>query len=295
MSEWLPVFKDTKLDNTLRRDGIVKFHLEPADMALNAKSQLSSLVPDYDQNIGEHFYGSVSLNELALKREIHQELTSVISPFLESLLINHQLLTYFYLVKVVGEKSVLNIHQDWSIVDERKYRGYNLWIPLSDSTVENGTIYAMKGSQNFPLNIRGANIPPKYLEHFALAEPYLKPIDVKLGEALLFDSRLIHYSPPNRSETPRTAVINNIIPNSAETVSFHGQQVDDQLTVNQYAVPNDLFIHYDDFVNQKDYPNPKGTYVGPIDYGNTLPISKTEFEKLIKEFVVRKKWYQLFT
>ena len=292
--DWLPVFKNKALDQQLRKEGIVKFQLSSAAMVIDVEKKLSELVPNYDTNIGEHFYGSVSLREKTVKERVHTELSQLISPFLESTLSHHKLLTYFYLVKVLGEKSVLNLHQDWTIVDEQKFRGYNLWIPLVDSTVENGTLYALKGSQNFPLNVRGANIHPKFVEHFDLAKQFMQPIDVKLGEALLFDSRLLHFSPPNRSNKARTAVINTIIPITAQTFSFHGNWVKDKLEVDQYKVPEDLFIHYDDFVNQKDAPNPKGEFVGKIDYGNVNSVSTEEFQNLIKKFIIKKKWYQVF-
>ena len=294
MLDWLPVFKDKLLDQELKKSGIVKFDLSNAAMASNVEKKLAELVPNYDTNIGEHFYGSVSLQEKRLKEKVHQELSQLLSPFLESILSHHKLLIYFYLVKVVGEKSVLNLHQDWSIIDERKFRAYNVWIPLVDSTIENGTLHALKGSQNFPLNIRGANISPKYFEHFDVAKQYMQPIDVKLGEALLFDSRLLHFSPPNRSNKARTAVVNNIIPTETETLSFHGNESEGKLSVNQYKVPEDLFIHYNDFVNQKDDPNPKGELIGEIDHGNIGAVSNEEFQQLLKEFVIKKKWYHVF-
>lgn len=294
MMNWLPVFNDSKLDLKLKRDGIVKFAL-PDDLMIDAcENVLSNLVPNYDKNIGENFYGSVSLKDIATKLAVHHDLGQLVTPFLNSIISNHKLLTYFYLVKVKGSKSILQLHQDWSIIDERKYRAYNLWIPLCDSTVENGTLHVLKGSQNFPLNIRGANIPPKYLDQFELAKRNMKPIDVKKGEALLFDSRLLHYSPANLTDQARTAIINNIIPTQAETFSFFGRQGKDQLSIDQYQVPADLFIHYDDFVNQKDLPNPKGEFMGRINYGNTDSVLEEEFNRLVQQFAVKKKWYQFF-
>ena len=294
MSEWMPVFSDDKLNEKLRKEGIVKFNLASVEMAKACEKKLRSLIPDYDRDIGEHFYGSVSLSEKTIKEAVHREMSALLTPYLASILEGHKLLTYFYLVKVVGDKSELKIHQDWSIVDERSYRAYNLWIPLTDSTVQNGTIYALKGSHQFPLNIRGANIPPKYLEHYEVAKQQMEAIEVKLGEALIFDSRLIHFSPPNQSASPRTAVINNIIPKKAETYSFCGEESNGQLKVKQYRVPEDLFIHYDDFVHQKDLPNPVGSLVGYIDYANTASISEKSFKALMNQHGLRKKWYQFF-
>jgi hypothetical protein len=205
-------------------------------------------------------------------------------------LVNHKLLTYFFLVKGIGGNSILRLHQDWSIIDERKYRAYSLWIPLCDSTTKNGTLYAMKGSHKFPLNIRGTGIPSKYGPLFNEAEKYLKPIKVKAGEALLFDSRLLHYSPPNKSNKSRTAIVNNIIPTISKSRSFHGKQIGDTLEVSQYDVPKDLFIHYDEFNSQKDLPNPKGVFVEKIDYANDSEPTIGEFREMLKKYNVKKKF-----
>lgn len=170
----------------MNKEGIVKFTLGNSVDIDECIHSLEAIVPAYDQNIGVHFYGSVALSDLQQKKEVDAAFATLISPALEQLLINHRLLTYFYLVKVIGEKSVLNVHQDWSIVNEEKHRGYNLWIPLSDSTVENGTLYVLKGSHQFPLNIRGANIPPKYLHCFDQLKPHMEAVKVKKRRSLNF-------------------------------------------------------------------------------------------------------------
>ena len=153
----------------------------------------------------------------------------------------------------------------------------------------------MKGSHKFPLNIRGAGIPSKYGSHFSDAKKYLTPIKVKVGEALLFDSRLLHYSPPNYSRKSRTAIINNIIPTDAQTRCLHGKGDGNELDVNHYDVPEDFFIHYEAFNAQKDFPNPKGVLIEKINYGNIKTPSQEEFQRLIKKYKIKKKsFFNLF-
>ncbi|MCJ8288264.1 MAG: phytanoyl-CoA dioxygenase family protein [Crocinitomicaceae bacterium] len=288
---WIDVFHSADLNKTLREDGIVKISL--ADFkASNYRSFLETTVDGFPKEFEAAFYGSVSIAELDVKRKVHAGIREMLSPTIESLLINHKLLTYFFLVKGIGKNSILKLHQDWSIIDERKHRAYNLWIPLCDSTKKNGTLYAAKGTHRIPLNIRGAGIPPKYANHFKTAEKYLEAIEVKAGEALIFDSRLLHYSPSNTSDTSRSTIINNIIPNSAETMCFHGSEVDGQFTVNRYDVPNDLFIHYDHFNEQKDDPNPSGKFIEAINYGKTETVELSEFVSLLKATSSKKKrWF----
>lgn len=288
----IPVFQNRRRDKTLQKDGIVKFKLGNGFNAQKCINLLESLVHGYPDNLDQEFYGSVFISDINLKKQIHQELQDLIEPYLSNQFINHKLLSYFFLVKGKGAQSKLNLHQDWSIVDERKYSGYNLWIPLSKSTIENGTLHVLKGSHHFPLNIRGAGIEPKYFSHFDKASQYMQAVEVNVDEALLFNSRLLHYSPVNKTAIPRTAIINNLIPEMAEIFCFHGEKSNGTYTVNQYAVPDDLFIHYDDFMNQKELPNPKGKFMQTIDYANTDLISDLDFQQLIQNHVRKKRWYQ---
>ncbi len=288
---WIDVFHSANLNKSLRKDGIVKFKLENF-AASNYRSFLEITVNGYPKEFESAFYGSVSIAEMDVKRKVHNGIQKMLSATTDSLLVNHKLLTYFFLIKGIGKKSILKLHQDWSIVDERKYRAYNLWIPLCDSTKKNGTLYVAKGTHRMPLNVRGAGIPPKYAEHFSAVKNYFEAIEVKEGEALLFDSRLLHYSPSNTSDVSRTAIINNVIPNSAETMCFHGSENNDLFTVDRYDVPDDLFIHYDQFNNQKDDPNPVGKFVETINYGNPESVALSDFISLLKSTSSKKKlWF----
>ncbi len=290
---WIDVFHSDALNQSLREDGIVKISLPNFDSE-SYRSFLETTVDGYPQDFESAFYGSVSISDIDIKRNVHAGIRDMLSPSIESMLVNHRMLSYFFLVKGIGDNSVLNLHQDWSIIDERKFRAYNLWIPLVDSTTQNGTLYAVKGSHRFPLNIRGAGIPPKFSGNIDEAKKHLKPIDVKVGEALIFDSRILHYSPPNLSDSSRTSIINNIIPIPAETMCFHGAETNRGMEVNRYDVPDDLFIHYDDFNNQKDDPNPIGKNKTTIDYGNLDSISNSEFKSLLKKHIPSKKRWLFF-
>lgn len=291
---WRDVFQDSALNERLCKDGIVKFKLPQFDASIYTEI-LKEEVKGYPHDFESGFYGSVSISDEDVKRKVDRLIAEKLSGSIEKMLKNHRLLTYFFLVKGIGEKSVLNLHQDWSIVDEREYRSYNLWIPLCNSTKENGTLYVAKGTHRLPLNVRGPGIPPKFNEHFSIALKYLKPIEVKVGEALLFDARILHFSPPNATPKSRTTIITNVIPESVETICFHGKEINGSLVVDCYEVPDDLFIHYTNFNEQKESPNPKGIYKERIHYGNTERVEATEFEGLLElSREKNKKWFSFF-
>ena len=294
MNNWLPVFDDDSLNQTLKDDGIVKIKLDGFDTDA-AKNFLKNTVDGYPEQFNAPFYGSYNEHRLEIKKKVHSGLSNFLDPFINSLLADHRTLCYFFIVKGNGGNSRVNLHQDWSIVDELKHRAYTLWIPLVDSTIDNGTLHVLKGSHLFPLNIRGGAILPKFEfanEADAKALNFLSPITVKAGEALIFDSRILHYSPSNQSALPRTSIISNITPTQAESFCFTQEETDGKQDVYRYTVPHDFYMLYDDLIRDKDVPNALGTNRIKIDYANIEQLNFDEFKRLTKEYLrPKKKWF----
>jgi ectoine hydroxylase-related dioxygenase (phytanoyl-CoA dioxygenase family) len=101
------------------------------------------------------------------------------------------------------------LHQDWSLVDEDKYRSATVWLPLCDSVVANGAIHAIDGSHEMKAYPRGGTIHGKYEHLHEELKGMMKPYECEAGTIMLFDSRVLHYSPPNLSKKYRISVINN--------------------------------------------------------------------------------------
>ena len=104
-----------------------------------------------------------------------------------------------FIIKNSDKKSELRLHQDMSLVDESKFSGANIWIPLIDLTVTNGALYVLPKSHRIFPTYRGASIPNMYDKHTNFILPYLTPLYLKAGQAVIFDQSIIHYSPPNLS------------------------------------------------------------------------------------------------
>jgi len=291
LNNWNLVFNDDRLNQVLKDDGIVKVKLDGFSTEI-VDSFLRENVAEYPEEFESAFYGSFLSSDFNLKRKICSGLAQLINPLLDPILFNQETLPYFFIVKGKGNDSEVNIHQDWSIVDERRYHSFTLWIPLVDSTSENGTLHAIKGSHKLPLNIRGGSICNKYPSHMNNELSNLfDPIHVKKGEALIFDSRLLHYSPSNNSNTPRTSIISNIIPKGAQTILYIQEELDDQQEVFSYEVPHDFYLSYDNFLIEKNFPHKLGKNRTKVDYGNTEPVNTDDLKVLLSKYArTRKKW-----
>ena len=103
------------------------------------------------------------------------------------------------------------IHQELSYVDETKYCAVTCWLPLTDVSINNGTLGFIDGSHLFVGNTRPL-LQPRVSYKFKGSQldifPYLQTVDLKEGEAIIFDNRIFHCSLPNN--TPGAVLAINI-------------------------------------------------------------------------------------
>lgn len=179
-----------------------------------------------------------------LRRQIAEiiadALGDVLSPYLDS----YRLFLgggVFY--KQPHPESLLDLHQDWTFVDETKYLSGSIWIPLVDTNRENGAFHAIVGSHRVERTYRGSPLWPLVSEGLSddFVADYLAFFEVPAGQALAFDHRLIHGSFPNRSASPRPAIVVGLVPIDADLHHYYlapdGRQF-------RYTVTEDFFHGY---------------------------------------------------
>jgi hypothetical protein len=285
--------QDPKQRKKLNTDGIIKIKLPTSSFIKDCYNILQLHLTDFPGQYQHGFFQGVLLNDTDIKYAIHNALKEVITPLLTEISPEYRSLAFSFLIKGTGESSKLNPHQDWSIVDERKFTSYTLWIPLSESTPENGTVYAYKGSHLFKPNIRGGGIPPKYLSCRDEILKKMIPYSLKEGEALLFNSKLLHYSPDNQSTQPRVAIATNLIPNAAKLYLYNCKDHSKSIHIDKYAIPDDFNLRYNNFLIEKDLIPAFGEYEETIKDGNTYEVTVKEFIK-IQRTGLKNIWRKLF-
>jgi ectoine hydroxylase-related dioxygenase (phytanoyl-CoA dioxygenase family) len=137
-------------------------------------------------------------------------------------------------------------HQNWSVVDESRFRSVSVWVALTDCTVDNGTLLLADGSHRV---LRGRRGMWAYTAFAAVegpvAEDLLTPVEVRAGQAIVLDDATIHYSAPNRTDRPRLAIQYVMVPSDADALFF--QQVggdDERLEVDVWQVTPDFFFDF---------------------------------------------------
>ena len=116
-----------------------------------------------------------------------------------------------FITKPAHQTEALEPHQDWSIVDESRFRSFTIWVPLVDVNDDNGAMYVLPGSHDSMRGYRHLTIPSIFGQIYEHVWPQMKPIHLKAGEAIIFDHALGHASKPNRTNQIRIAATHSLI------------------------------------------------------------------------------------
>ncbi len=244
--------------------------------------QLDKLFDDLHPQLSQSgfFSGSYS-SDIDYKKKASDEIVKVFDRAYNELFINYTPFGGAFLYKVPGSNSELAAHQDWTIVDETENVALNCWVPLCDVTKENGALSILPGSHfdNFNV-IRAPTLPFFFSGNDDLVLKEMVPMEVKAGTAVILNQSVIHYSPPNNSNTIRKAITAGIKSKGAQ-MYFH-YKVPDKDELEVFAMEDDFLISFKNFatdIGQRPY---LGKSVGFKPY--TLPQpSAPELETLLSK------------
>jgi len=233
-----PVFQDSLLNAKFKSDGfvIIKNFL--------SEKEALHLSKYYDDNPAEKcsgFHTTLNDSRPLYRERVTNAVNQVFYPKAKALLKAYEPIFACFTVKEPDTNSGFDLHLDWSMVDERKFSSVTIWTPLLDITDENGYLWVLKGSHNFDYTIRGG--PGLYL--WSKKKPNqntnsysLKKIKLKRGEALIYDHRVFHGSPPNLSDKIRIAINFTAVPEEAKCLHY---QFRDRGFVDVFESPIDFY------------------------------------------------------
>ena len=233
------VFRDAGLQSRYEKDGYVIVDIDNYGLLEQVRKSYQALPPI--QQCG--FYSSLQIANTEYRRASCEALAPLGTYMIENWLDNYQLLTSSYVCKTPGPSSYVVPHQDWTFVDETRFTALNIWCPLMDVDKSNGALYLLKGSHNLGHTIRGTLTPFAYEQIIgALTFDSLEYIPMKAGEAVIYDMRMIHASPPNTSSGLRVAAGLGAIPAGVQPVHYFQNRVSGHL--EKYELSEEFWTHY---------------------------------------------------
>ncbi len=241
----MQIFKEEERDLQVLLDtkGFVKLQLLPAAI-------VSELLDIYNNNPNPKnpyfgFHVTLDLSAPEKINDISRKIDALIRPYAGAFLENFQFISPRFAVKEPNRNSHIPPHQDWSFVDESVYQSYNLWIALTPSTLDNGTLGFLKGSHNILTNIRATPLPifqvPFHDYAYELSDE-LEYISLAPGEAFLFNSRIIHASHPNTTDKSRINIAVEITSDKAALQHYYLSPVGNK--IESYTIDGAFFTKY---------------------------------------------------
>jgi ectoine hydroxylase-related dioxygenase (phytanoyl-CoA dioxygenase family) len=213
------IMQNEKLEQKLNEDGyiVIKNFLSP--------EALQDLI-DYNKNNQPEFNAEHIINSVWHTRDEDykirtiRKIIDVYTPFCDKYFVDYKIFGGSFVIKPSGGKGASQPHIDYGIVDEDKFRSFNLWIPLVKLTKENGALQVMKGSHKIRNVFRGPNIPDvtaDIREYLWNSSDYLF---INAGDAVLYDHRAIHCSRNNFSSIARVATSCALTSSAAHMMAY---------------------------------------------------------------------------
>ena len=218
-----PLFTDPEINAQFFKDGFVKLP------ALN-EAEITELRAYYEalgikDEMGYGFHVGMDQTNKEMVAQMVDKIGGIALPKVQPYLVDVQLFTASFVIKEPNPKGVVPPHQDWSFVeDEETHTSVTCWIPLQDVNMQNGCIGVIKGSNNFFDHIRPSpspQAPSPLFEHMFTIFPYLQLIEMMAGEALFFNNKTIHASPPNTTDKVRLGIGLGLTQKDAEVRHYY--------------------------------------------------------------------------
>lgn len=211
---------------------------------------LKSQYLNQDNDLGKGFHASMHSKNIEYRRKVSSIISEIFTPKAHQYLLNYRPLVSNFTVKEPGKESFFDFHLDWNMVDETVCRSITIWTPLQDTNKENGYLWILESSNTLGNSYRCG---PGLILYFETKQELKKrkfkkkALSMKAGDAIIYDHKLFHGSPPNLSKTTRIAINQAMCP--ADFPSLH-YIADSQGNITVKEVDDDYYCRC--IINQND-------------------------------------------
>lgn len=235
------IFKNPAHQDVFDKQGFVVINI----LTEQECDEICAFHANLNPKISDVFYATQNSTDYNYRLAVENYLHPIFEKMKEKIFTNHRVLYTQYMVKHSGSNGECQLHQDWTFVDEPEQIAVNFWCALSDTNTNNGCLWFMPGIHRLKNYIRGRNIERASLENQNfIRKLFLRPIELKKGQAVLFNCSLLHESKDNTSGCDRMAMAAIIISTSARPIHYMRENGDDEYVVKVDADTNFYVDHY---------------------------------------------------
>lgn len=237
------VFKNLKLNKQLTERGYVVAGMLPQSIV----SKLFTFYSENPNNFSGEFHTTHFSIDVDYKQKVQRYIIETVRVYTEALFTDYYPIFANFMVKEAGGGNPMPLHADWTYVDETKASSFAMWIPLVDTDYENGCIGVVPYSHELSDNIRGPRILQwEFPANEKLIAEMGELIPMRAGQALIYNHRTLHYSPPNNSANIRPAINISLVKKGDEVIHYAMPEGEEEIL--KFKVNDEsFFIDYDNF------------------------------------------------
>lgn len=223
------------------------------------------------------FYTTHMEESVEYKYKVFKTVHGYLNQICDNTFNDYKIVMVNFMAKESGLNSEMSLHADWQLVNESTSRSVSIWIPLVNTNETNGCLGVIPYSHNLIDNsIRGPKIKSSVLNYNSvLIEKSGKLLPMKLGSAIIYDSKLLHYSPANLSDKTRIAINVILVPNNQKIHHFTSY---DGIEVHEFQ---DCDIDF--FINYTIFQKPSNKYYRKKFIYSKNDISKEEIDSFLSK------------
>jgi len=205
----LGVLVDDAADRELARTGYVVVPFLPADEVERLRGAAVATGRDDDEGLVIGFADP----DRTVMRATEAALEAMWTAHLPDLFTGHRIVVSTFITKHPGDASAMAMHREPTFV-LGDVRTFNAWIPLVDVSKEqaNGVLWLVPGSEDLPQGLVGFNTPPLFRAYEDDLRAAGVGIDVPAGSAVVYDTRMLHWSDANHGVVARPAIAAAVAP-----------------------------------------------------------------------------------
>lgn len=249
------MLKDLTAGTKMMREGVLVIpFLLPEELA-QVNAFYAEIKQQYTLQFTHGMHMTLWHNDPVFKNKVKAGLLKILQPAFERSFSCSRWLNNIFMVKQAHTTGEFAMHNDWSVVDESQYLSINVWMPLQDTSPDNGGLWVIKGSHKMNLPIRGGGaLLPDFSGVAEELKPYCTPVNAKAGEAVLFYHKTIHGSYRNTTGADRVVCTFSVIPwRAALRICF---QKDKDSALEIHEPPDDFNYKYNDLLKDTNESAP---------------------------------------